>query len=45
MYLYLFFVSKQQWRHFGKRTQCGIVLREMLTEATLYAKIAIKKNC
>jgi hypothetical protein len=23
------FVCKQQWRHFGKGTQCGTVLREM----------------
>jgi hypothetical protein len=27
----LFFVNKQQWRHFGKGTQCGTVLWEMLT--------------
>ena len=28
----MFFVNKQLWCHFGKRTQCGTVLPEMLTE-------------
>jgi hypothetical protein len=38
----LFFVSKQQWRHLGKGTQCGTVLREMLTK--LFVRSYFQQN-
>jgi hypothetical protein len=38
----LFFVNKQQWRHFGKGTQCGTVLQEMLTE--LFVRSYFQQN-
>ena len=38
----MFFVNKQQWRHFGKGTQCGIVLWEMLTE--LFVRSYFQQN-
>jgi hypothetical protein len=36
------YINKQQWRHFGKGTQCGTVLREMLTE--LFVRSYFQQN-
>ena len=36
------FLNKQQWHHFGKETQCGTVLREMLTE--LFVRSYFQQN-
>ena len=42
-YLYLFFVKQTTfWHQFGKRTQCGILLREMLTE--LFVRSYFQQN-
>jgi hypothetical protein len=38
----LFFVNKLQWHHFGKGTQCGTVLREMLTK--LFVRSYFQQN-
>ena len=38
----MFFVSKQHWRHFGKGTQCGTVLPEMLTK--LFVRSYFQQN-
>ena len=40
--MYLFFVNKKQWCHFGKGTQCGTVLREMLTK--LFVRSYFQQN-
>ena len=38
----MFFVNKQQWHHFGKGTQCGTVLWEMLTK--LFVRSYFQQN-